>query len=99
MVDGQSYTHLCSIMNNPRHFWTVVTWNEATWVGGVSPLVTQVGQEEWEMGESFEGRLARPIVHAYKLVNDGEKKEGGDNKMERNETTMTVAIADGIAAV
>jgi hypothetical protein len=38
-------------------------------------------------------------VHAYKLVNDGEKKEGGDNKMERNETTMTVAIADGIAAV
>lgn len=97
-VDGQSYTHLCSVMNSPRHFWTVVTWNEATWVGGLEPLVFQVGPEEWE-AEYFRGRLARPIVHVYKLVNDGNQKVGGDNPMERKDTTTTVAAVDRIEAI
>jgi len=69
---GQNYIHLCSTMwmPNPPHFWTVLTYNDRTYVYGVPP-VSPNGNAVYLSSDAFvctaavEGYATQPVRHYY----------------------------------
>jgi len=68
----ENYIHLCTIMwmPNPPHFWTVLTYNDCTYVYGVPPL-SATGNAVYFNSDPFVCRGAvknyptQPVAHYY----------------------------------
>jgi hypothetical protein len=79
VVDGQKYEHLCSIMAVPRHFFTVITFETDTYVGGIDfkhmALLGEGGP--FITSAQLDGVQCQPDRHIYCHVDDDEVPGGG----------------------
>jgi len=67
-VDGQQYRHLVSILHSAAHFWSVVTYNNETWLGGSDldkPAMLYHGSEPFVCPSTLKGGMVQPVIHVY----------------------------------
>ena len=69
MLQNHRYIHLCTVFNQPLHFWSVVTYKNKTWIGGKENMggMKLYGDEESIAHEGFMGTWSNPCIHAYAL--------------------------------
>ena len=65
---------MCSIMAWRRHFWTVVTYDDRIWIGGVDRGLCQYVGDEFVATGRFKGHPIEPVLHVYGIVTRGEEE-------------------------
>ena len=78
------YIHLCTVFNEPHHSWSVVTYQNKTWIGGKENLggMNLYGDEEFVTQERFMETDSNPCLHAYVL----EEKEADANELATDDS-------------
>ena len=68
-VENRWYIYICSVFHQPGHFWTVVTYEERTWLSEKENLGGMIlyGEDEFVTQLKFMETHSSPIIHAYAL--------------------------------
>jgi|SRR5208282_127769 len=88
-IESKNYSHLCSIIASPGHFWSVFTFDNKTWISGVDgDSVSLYGEEEFVTSRMYEGRPMQPIIHIYGMDEEKEHMQDVKDDKESEEDMM-----------